>query len=241
MKGKRIADMTKRTMTLSRQQLYDEIWQMSVSGVARKYNLNYSKLIAKCREANIPFPPSGYWTRKSMGKDVSGEVVVLPPSDNSNVELLLAEVKLEKTAITEEKVKETWGADIAVPETKTIEESDIDDAVLPFLDIAEKKRVLQVASELSIRDKKRLHEQLIKYRNSITEWKRKEKEGQNQRWYNPRHNKTDSEPAFFNEISAESQQRVFLCCRRTGWKGECRSFYVCDERYSKNPGRRRTG
>lgn len=32
--------MTKSTMTLSRQQLYDEIWQMSVAGVARKYNLN---------------------------------------------------------------------------------------------------------------------------------------------------------------------------------------------------------
>ena len=88
--------MTKSTMTLSRQQLYDEIWQMSVAGVARKYNLNYAKLIAKCREANIPFPPSGYWTRKNMGKDVSGEVVALPPSDNENVELLLAGVKSEK-------------------------------------------------------------------------------------------------------------------------------------------------
>ena len=63
--------MTKKTMTLSRQQLYDEIWKVSVAGVARKYNLNYSKLIAKCREVNIPFPSSGYWTRKNLGKDVS--------------------------------------------------------------------------------------------------------------------------------------------------------------------------
>lgn len=221
--------MTKSTMTLSRQQLYDEIWQMSVAGVARKYNLNYAKLIAKCREANIPFPPSGYWTRKNMGKDVSGEVVALPPSDNENVELLLAGVKSEKkkkvisdaeelhsdmeeglkkaASSMEEKGKETGNEDQAVSVKETVEKSGADDTVLPFLDSVEKKRVLQAASELRIRDKKRLHEQLIKYRKSMTEWK--QKEVQNQRGYQ-RRNRPDDEPAFFNEISPESQQRAFL-------------------------------
>ena len=221
--------MTKRTTTLSRQQLYDEIWQMSVAGVARKYNLNYAKLIAKCREANIPFPPSGYWTRKNMGKDVSGEVVALPPSDNENVELLLAGVKSEKkkkvisdaeelhsdmeeglkkaASSMEEKGKETGNEDQAVSVKETVEKSGADDTVLPFLDSVEKKRVLQAASELRIRDKKRLHEQLIKYRKSMTEWK--QKEVQNQREYQ-RRNRPDDEPAFFNEISPESQQRAFL-------------------------------
>lgn len=239
MKGEKTTDMMKKTMTLSRQQLYDEIWQVSVAGVARKYNLNYSKLIAKCREADIPFPSSGYWTKKNMGKDVSGEVVALPPADNENVELLLTEVKLEKkkkiilkepieeptaeesddgteedlkkvAAFMEEKVKEIGVEDSSVPVLETTEESYFDDTVLLFLDSAEKKRVLQVASELSIRGKKRLHEQLIKYRSSITEWKRKEKEIRNQRGYNPRYNKMDNEPAFFNEISPESEQRAFL-------------------------------
>lgn len=55
LKEKGTTDMTKKTITLSRQQLYDEIWQVSVAGVARKYNLNYPKLIAKCKEVNIPF------------------------------------------------------------------------------------------------------------------------------------------------------------------------------------------
>lgn len=221
--------MTKSTMTLSRQQLYDEIWQMSVAGVARKYNLNYAKLIAKCREANIPFPSSGYWTRKNMGKDVSGEVVALPHSDNENVELLLAGVKSEKkkkvishadephsdmkeglkkaASSMEEQEKETGNEDQAVPVKETVEKSGADDTVLPFLDSVEKKRVLQAASELRIRDKKRLHEQLIKYRKSMTEWK--QKEVQNQRGYQ-RRNRPDDEPAFFNEISPESQQRAFL-------------------------------
>lgn len=204
--------MMNKTITLSRQQLYDEIWQVSVAGVARKYNLNYSKLIAKCKEANVPFPSSGYWTKKNLGKDVTDEVVALPPSDEENVELLLAGAKVEKKkkiAFMEQKVKEILGDEVIALVVEAAEENDIEDTVLMFLENEEKKRVLQVASALSVRDKKRLHEQLIKYRNSMTEWKRKVKEAQNQRGYNPRYNKLDNEPTFFNEISEESQQRAF--------------------------------
>lgn len=100
-----IADMAARTVTLPRQQLYDEIWRLSVSGVARKYNLNYAKLIDSCKRANIPYPSSGYWTKKTMGKDVHGEVIALPPSDEENVELFLEEVKTEKKAETVQKGK----------------------------------------------------------------------------------------------------------------------------------------
>ena len=54
----------KGIVKLTRKQLYDEIWVLSVAGVARKYNLNYGKLIATCKVENIPFPSSGYWTKK---------------------------------------------------------------------------------------------------------------------------------------------------------------------------------
>lgn len=40
---------------LTRQQIYDDIWKLSVAGVARKYNLQYARLIKSCREADIPF------------------------------------------------------------------------------------------------------------------------------------------------------------------------------------------
>lgn len=52
---------------LTRQQIYDDIWKLSVAGVARKYNLQYARLIKSCREADIPFPSSGYWARKNFG------------------------------------------------------------------------------------------------------------------------------------------------------------------------------
>ncbi len=43
----------KGIVKLTRKQLYDEIWAFSVAGVARKYNLNYGKLIATCKVENI--------------------------------------------------------------------------------------------------------------------------------------------------------------------------------------------
>lgn len=220
-----------KTITLSRQQLYDEIWKMSVAGVARKYNLNYQKLIAKCKESDIPFPPSGYWTRKNMGKDVTGEVIALPESDIKNLDLLLADTKIapkktkvqsksiEKTpepiehnlstSISDsEQVDPTEEISISVAEIK--EEYSYEDSILSFLDNEERNRVIKVASELSIRNKKTLHKCLVKYKNLMSEWKRKEKESQaNGGRMNPRY-KANNEPAFFNEISAESQQRAFL-------------------------------
>lgn len=43
----------KGIVKLTRKQLYDEIWALSVAGVARKYNLNYGKLIATCKNVSM--------------------------------------------------------------------------------------------------------------------------------------------------------------------------------------------
>lgn len=229
MKGKGITEMLKQTVTLSRQQLYDEIWQMSVAGVARKHNLNYAKLIAKCKVADIPFPSSGFWARKNMGKDVSGEVVELPPSNIENVELLLAGVKVEKKKPMGTEKSEETDSDlkeiVAFMETGSEEISDESqmklesgkpeenvyaDNVLLFLEDDERRKVLKVASELKVRNGKKLHEQLVNYKSAMANWKKKEKEAQSKKGYNPRYNTPAYEPSFFNEISIESQQRAFL-------------------------------
>ena len=38
---------------MTRKQLYDEIWELSVSGVADKYHLVYTKLIVTCKRLGI--------------------------------------------------------------------------------------------------------------------------------------------------------------------------------------------
>lgn len=68
---------------LSRQELYDKIWENSVAGVSKEYGIPYSQLMKQVKAANIPVPPSGYWTKLNFGKPVektplngSGDAVV---------------------------------------------------------------------------------------------------------------------------------------------------------------------
>ncbi|WP_018753403.1 hypothetical protein [Paenibacillus sanguinis] len=58
-------------IVMTRKQLYDEIWEMSVTGVAKKYNLPYAHLMKQIKEAGIPIPPSGYWTKLNFNKPVT--------------------------------------------------------------------------------------------------------------------------------------------------------------------------
>lgn len=55
---------------LSRQELYDKIWEISVAGVSKEYGIPYAQLMKQVKAANIPIPPSGYWTKLSFGKPV---------------------------------------------------------------------------------------------------------------------------------------------------------------------------
>jgi hypothetical protein len=56
---------------MTRKQLYDEIWEISVAGVAKKYDIPYAHLMKQVKEAGIPIPPSGYWTKLGHGKPVT--------------------------------------------------------------------------------------------------------------------------------------------------------------------------
>jgi hypothetical protein len=63
--------LEEQSIKLPRLQLYNEIWEFSVAGVAKKYNVRYADLLMNCKEWDIPVPPSGYWTKLSFGKPVS--------------------------------------------------------------------------------------------------------------------------------------------------------------------------
>ena len=100
----------KGIVKLTRKQLYDEIWALSVAGVARKYNLNYGKLIATCKVENISFPSSGYWTKKNMGKDVSNEIVEFSGLEDTEISLITKDavvkrIRKAKAEVVEKHVK----------------------------------------------------------------------------------------------------------------------------------------
>ena len=77
--------MPELLLKLKRERLYDEIWEILVSGVAKKYEVPYAALLKLCKETDIPIPPSGYWTKLSFGKPVIK--VSLPESPITEVTL----------------------------------------------------------------------------------------------------------------------------------------------------------
>ena len=215
---------------LSRKQLYDEIWLFSVAGVARKYNLNYSRLIRSCKEAGIPYPSSGYWTRKNMGKDVSSEIVTLNGDENLLVELAtnnsvtkkakkvkpeanhienlpIGELLEEVSSAVEENSncneKTVWKN--RAGETKKIPELY---GVLDYLEQDEREKVLSTAYTLEVNENARLHKALVQYKKKISDYAVRLKQAQKQTYYNPRYNKPNNEPEFFKEVSESGTSRI---------------------------------
>ena len=207
----------KGIVKLTRKQLYDEIWALSVAGVARKYNLNYGKLIATCKAENVPFPSSGYWTRKNMGKDVSNEAVELSGHEETEISLITNDATIKRIRKAKAEIVENKQTDIIEDAKVVVEELQQNKAdniskwsggMLEFLDETERNKVLEVACNLQINQNTRLHKTLVQYKKDIADYKSKLREAQNRSYYNQRYNKPENEPEFFKEMSDECMPRA---------------------------------
>ena len=208
----------KGIVKLTRKQLYDEIWAVSVAGVARKYNLNYGKLIATCKVENIPFPSSGYWTKKNMGKDVSNEIVEFSGLEDTEISLITKDAVVKRIRKAKAEVVEKVHTDVTeeldvvteedLPQKKTDNIPEWPDGILDYLDETERNKVLEYACNLQISQSTRLHKMLVQYKKDIADYKSKLKEVQSRPYYNSRHNKPENEPEFFKEMSDECMSRA---------------------------------
>lgn len=208
----------KGTIKLTRQQIYDDIWELSVAGVARKYNLHYPRLIQSCKDTDIPFPPSGFWTRKNFGKDVSEEIIPLSGDGNIVVTLFtkdsvikrMKKSNVEKETEIKENLTETQNE---VNSERKFEEKKITivpemNGILEFLSEDEREEVFAVACSLEINKNTRLHKTLVQYKKRIVDYNSKLKNAQNQRYYNSRYDNHQNEPDFFKEVSEEGTKRL---------------------------------
>ena len=145
--------------------MYDEIWEISASGVAKQYGLNYAKLLQSCKEYEIPIPPSGYWTKIACGKEVSK--APLPQSDIDEIEVLkqgVSRKEKRQPEPTEKIVKESDEKSEnnksekvkAIEEIKEYELEVLPD-VLNFLDDEERTKVIEIAKALTVQSNSRPH------------------------------------------------------------------------------------
>jgi hypothetical protein len=54
-------------MRLTRLELYERVCNAPLSKLAPGFRLSGTALAAICKQHQIPYPGSGYWTRKSLG------------------------------------------------------------------------------------------------------------------------------------------------------------------------------
>lgn len=75
------------SVTLTRKELYDRVWEEPVDTLAKEYGLSNVGLGKACRRHDIPVPPRGYWARKVAGQKLRRPP--LPPAKDGDESVTL--------------------------------------------------------------------------------------------------------------------------------------------------------
>lgn len=76
----------KKSVTVSREDLYALVWATPMSRLAAQYGLSGTGLAKICRRLDVPYPPRGYWARKEAGKKVTqAPLPAIRPSTRAQV------------------------------------------------------------------------------------------------------------------------------------------------------------
>ena len=72
-------------MQITRSELYERVCSSPLSKIAPELGISGTALAAICKKHQVPYPGSGYWTRKSLG--LPAEVPPLPDGDNQVIDI----------------------------------------------------------------------------------------------------------------------------------------------------------
>jgi hypothetical protein len=63
-------EQLKRPVTITREELYKQVWATPMSHLAAEYGISGNGLAKICDRLQIPYPPRGYWAKKAAGQKV---------------------------------------------------------------------------------------------------------------------------------------------------------------------------
>ncbi len=84
--------MKEETISLTRQELYEQVWSEPIVHLSKFYNLSDVGLSKICKKMDIPVPGRGYWEKKHHGHDA--ERTPLPPfkgPGNGTIRIIIRE------------------------------------------------------------------------------------------------------------------------------------------------------
>lgn len=64
-------------LQMTREELHAQVWSQPMRTLAKSMGISDVALAKRCRAADVPVPPRGWWARKAAGKRV--KVEPLPP------------------------------------------------------------------------------------------------------------------------------------------------------------------
>jgi hypothetical protein len=59
-----------KEITFERNDLYEKVWKIPITQLAKKYGISDAGLAKICRKLNVPHPPMGYWAKLKYGKSI---------------------------------------------------------------------------------------------------------------------------------------------------------------------------
>ncbi len=78
--------MAFKETTLSREDLYAQVWSVPMRRLAQQYGISDVGLAKICKKHQIPRPPAGYWAKKEFGKPL--EELPLPAVTDANLSMV---------------------------------------------------------------------------------------------------------------------------------------------------------
>ena len=209
----------KSGLKFKREALYQEIWEITPTKVAKKYGLSYNKLKAACAEANIPLPTQSYW-----GNLQAGNPVQKPPLPESSESELIIELPYQRRMIDsvdclEKQTKKSAEiASIQPSDQNQPSESKVPDAtvvrdidLLNFLPEDERDQVVSMALSLHVDLKgKKLHPVFQKHKAAFSAWAKQHPRDPYANWKHDPYRFVDKdEPALWECVSEERLPRIY--------------------------------
>ncbi|MDY3974246.1 hypothetical protein [uncultured Veillonella sp.] len=194
------------SIKVSRQTLYNDLWELGITRVANKYNTSIKELKQICEYYHIPKPDNVYWGKLHSGQDVSDlkptleyfakeEVVILEKRKfNRTTEVKSLNSGLDKNGLTDN--------DIRVYEHERFKER------LLFLSAEEIRKIEKIAFSVDISKTGRLHNRVVKLKNSIERWLNRARQDR-RNYYDYSTREYINEPRFAMDVSKSSLPRLY--------------------------------
>lgn len=89
-------------LSISRKDLYDEIWSVGMTKAAKKLDIPYEKLKKACVNHDIPLPTQSYWSKVYMGNEKPSQPEL--PTAEDSVVITIKKAKKQQVKLAPKKI-----------------------------------------------------------------------------------------------------------------------------------------